>query len=426
MARLTTRRRSACVAGLALSVILPAAGCDAEPLSRAIEAAQTAAGVGEVREVLRVATCWPRAERERLEQDFLDWLARPSSETGRREGSTRLAWLALDPADLPERAAARLVPPDVLLGGPVSGYIRLADQGKLEPRGEGDVPAWLVASVSVVEFPEPASDGSLRPAFDDPRRSPETLAWAARQLHKGSWREGYARLVRLFGHSPHRPGWSSGSALAAVERREADITPRAGAVGPAKEGAAFPEGVAVWRGTRHAGLARAFLEFLVERRGARAGQAPDPAEAERDGLLVDLLGSTLVDAGEELRTAWHVLEGAESQAIASPILWMTEPPPWPPASVEKLRARGGERGEAMLSDLAGQIAEDPELRRSLLQSWLLPRRLIDDSTLGEIARLASGRLVREPRFRSWLRAEWTAWARQRYRRVARLGAAAVA
>ena len=33
---------------------------------------------------------------------------------------------------------------------------------------------------------------------------------------------------------------------------------------------------------------------------------------------------------------------------------------------------------------------------------------------------AEGRLAREPRFRAWLRGEWTAWTRQLYRRVARL------
>jgi hypothetical protein len=39
--------------------------------------------------------------------------------------------------------------------------------------------------------------------------------------------------------------------------------------------------------------------------------------------------------------------------------------------------------------------------------------------LDELATAASGKLTSEPRFREWLRAEWTAWARQRYRRVVR-------
>jgi hypothetical protein len=44
--------------------------------------------------------------------------------------------------------------------------------------------------------------------------------------------------------------------------------------------------------------------------------------------------------------------------------------------------------------------------------------------LAEIARACDGRIADEPRLRAWLRAEWTAWARQRYRRVARLAAGA--
>jgi hypothetical protein len=85
-----------------------------------------------------------------------------------------------------------------------------------------------------------------------------------------------------------------------------------------------------------------------------------------------------------------------------------------------LQKRGGEEALTLVEDLAGQIAPDPAVRLALLQSWLRPRRQIDDALLAELSSAAEGRLAREPRFRSWLRAEWTAWARQRYRRVARL------
>jgi hypothetical protein len=79
----------------------------------------------------------------------------------------------------------------------------------------------------------------------------------------------------------------------------------------------------------------------------------------------------------------------------------------------------------MIDDLAAQLVPDPELRFALVQSWLRPRRLIDDSLLAGLARTSAGRLVQEPRFRAWLRAEWAAWARQRYRRVARMASLAV-
>src|SRR5262249_5371812 len=100
--------------------------------------------------------------------------------------------------------------------------------------------------------------------------------------------------------------------------------------------------------------------------------------------------------------------------------WMTEPPPWPPASVSKLLSRPGERAMSMVEDLAGQVATDPAIRAWLVRSWLTPPRVLDLELLDELAGAAGGRLGREPRFRDWLRAEWTAWPRQRFRRVARL------
>jgi hypothetical protein len=133
----------------------------------------------------------------------------------------------------------------------------------------------------------------------------------------------------------------------------------------------------------------------------------------------------LIDAGDELRTALSVLE-REGRSTSSPAwLWMMQAPPWPPASIDKLQARGGERALAMVDDLAAQIAPDPELRLALVQSWSRPTRPIDGVLLDELVRAGGGRLVREPRFRSWLCAEWTAWARQRYRRVGRLATSTV-
>ena len=137
-----------------------------------------------------------------------------------------------------------------------------------------------------------------------------------------------------------------------------------------------------------------------------------------------MLGATLVDPRDELGAAWSVLDRTGAIPATRALEWMSEPPPWPPASVEKLQSRGGDRALAMVHDLAGQIAPDPELRFWLIQSWLRPPRFIDKSLLVELTSAVNGRLIREPRFRAWLRAEWTAWARQRYRRVARLATGA--
>ena len=99
---------------------------------------------------------------------------------------------------------------------------------------------------------------------------------------------------------------------------------------------------------------------------------------------------------------------------------MTEPPPWPPASIAKILDRQGEPAMTMVETLARQLATDASVRAWLVRSWLSPPRPIDQHVLEELTRTADGRLIHEPRFREWLRAEWTAWARQRYRRVLRV------
>jgi len=188
---------------------------------------------------------------------------------------------------------------------------------------------------------------------------------------------------------------------------------------------AIVEGTAIVASTSNEPRARIFLQFLAERHGAK----PLPAEAALDPtvreLLGDLLGSTMVDAQDELLAAWEALGGVDSAPPSPALSWMIEPPPWPPASVHKLLLVGGDRGLGMAQDLAGQLTPDAELRFWLIQSWLRPARPVDGAFLTELSRAAEGRLIREPRFRNWLRCEWTAWARQRYRRVARLAMGAV-
>ncbi len=144
------------------------------------------------------------------------------------------------------------------------------------------------------------------------------------------------------------------------------------------------------------------------------------AAAERGSvsvLVADLLGSTMVDAQDELWTAWRALETLSDRDKA--MAWLVEPPPWPPASIAKLLDRDNEAGMALIETLAALVAPEPPARAWLERSWLSPPRVVDDKFLAELSEAAEGRLCREPRFRAWLREEWTAWARQRYRRVAR-------
>jgi hypothetical protein len=383
--------------------------------------------------LLRIGTSWSGVDRDHLARRF-DALT-----SGRQ--AIKLIWVELPPNAAADVKTVSAAPFDVLLGGPVSSFQRLAEGGLLEPLDGPGSPAWLVARRRMTTRGSGSQHKALsassrdRPlGFDDPRVDAATLAWATAALHKGSWREGYARLVVLFAKSPSRPGWQSGSAAGALERGELSQTLvstalLASAGGPdsavdrsalASDTAIWDEGVAIVRGARHVEEARAFLRFLVGQAGSTAGRALDRADLDANDLLADLLGATLVDARDELTWAWNELDRAAVARTSQAFGWLTEPPPWPPASIGSMQRRGGEKGLGLIEDLARQIAPDSQERLWLLESWVKPGRVVDGSLLWELSRAAGGRLVREPRFRAWLRGEWTAWARQRYRRVSRL------
>jgi hypothetical protein len=340
---------------------------------------------------LVIATSRPLAELRLIESEFAHWGVESPLPGG--PAPVRLEWRILSPGDDRARVAGRRNPPDVLFGGAASSFDRLAGMQALSPLPFAGSPAWLIRRHSRVD------GNALRPArvlFNDPRKDPFWLAEAKSLLGDGHFRDGYSRLVREAGH-PHRigrlAGWTSPPGV---------------------------EGVAIPREARHPELSVEFLRFLAAT-GRAESAAPRPENSpspEADALLADLLGATLVDAQDELWEAWSALKRVDYPETG--LRLMTEPPPWPPASVTKMLGRQGEHAMSLVETLAGQLATDPTVRSWLVRSWLAKPRLINEALLAEIASAADGRLGRELRFRDWLRAEWTAWARQRYRRVARL------
>ena len=211
---------------VAAALMIAAAGCGpGTPLDRAATLVEQISQGGPGVSLLRIGTSWSGPDRDHLVSRF-------DARTNGRQ-PIKLIWVELPPnaaADLKTISAA---PFDVLLGGPVSSFQRLAEAGLLEPLDGLDSLTWLVArrrmttrgSGSQREAPilsrhdAPLGLDDPRFGFDDPRVDPATLAWAAAELRKGSWRESYARLVVLFARSPRRPGWQSGSAAGALRAR---------------------------------------------------------------------------------------------------------------------------------------------------------------------------------------------------------------
>ncbi len=391
---------------------------------------------------LVVATSWPMADRLRIENEFADWL-RTSSKISLQ--SVRLEWLILTPGDNLDRLAVRRDPPDVLLGGPAPSFVRLGRMDRLSPLPFEGSPLWSVSRRSWIRLagssrqtpssrqmagfePTPGPGGKIGPegpdagrvAFDDPRRDPISLGWAKGLVHDGHFRDGYSRLVRLAG-SPRRIGSQAGSARAAVDRGDAELAPMVVEATPTDGGSPgepWIEGVGLLARAPHADRARSFLQFLRETHQTESDRLVPENPVVSSDLLAELLGATLVDAQDELWAAWVALE-REGYPVPA-LRWLTEAPPWPPASVARLMTGADERGMSMVETLAGQLATETTSRAWLVRSWLSPPRQIDEKMIDELAQAAGGRLLEEPRFRDWLREEWTAWARQRYRRVARL------
>lgn len=384
---------------------------------------------------LTIATPWPVSERTRLERAFRDWLGQHHP----GETPERIAWVVLAPGDDPVRLAAaprhRL---DLVLGGAAPVYVRLEQQGRLARGDNPGQPGWYVARRAHIGWAlnrkadrdestlDPTAPlGSLTQrdelAFDDPRRSPLTLAWAERVLSAGSWVEGYASLVNASAHAP-RVTRQPDAALAGVERGEAVICPalpfataESLAFVPGPKSATWIEGVAILQGGENPTMAARFLEFLKAQGQAEPPVASDLPQPDVDALVADLLGASLVDAQNELVSAWEAWERAGRPETFG--RWLTEAPPWPPASVDRLLKTPG--AGPLLDTLTAQITPEADLRAWLVRSWLVPERRVDGALLAELAGAMNGRLAREPRFRAWLRGEWTAWARQRYRRVER-------
>ncbi|HWE39880.1 MAG TPA: substrate-binding domain-containing protein [Isosphaeraceae bacterium] len=392
----------------------------------------TLAGCSQGGDAVVVATTWGPSERRALGDEFRAWLAGRAG-----EGPSRLEWVGLDPREDLDEAAGRIGGVDVVLGATSGGVIarRSRIALALRPGAEPPPSSWDALG-------EPSARDRL--ALDDPRDDPATLALASARLRALGWPRGYAWLVRLAANA--RPiGRGRGSALATLGRRGADWAVLGESRGMPLEFSDLDPSIVCDEVVRrvddapHPERAGAFVRFLRERsknpaltpalsRGERGedGHPLPPGEGRGEGLpqdnplLADLLGATLVDEQDELRPAWESVI-----KTGRPGAWearLTVAPPWPPASVTQLIRRHAAAGEdpgPWVETLANQVAADPFARVWLLTTWGRDPRPIDGRFLDELLQAADGRLAADSTFRAWLRAEWTAWAGQRYRWVAR-------
>jgi hypothetical protein len=320
---------------------------------------------------LVIATTWSVSERSPVELLF-----RSNSDQ-----TLAIEWVSLEDWESLAKAIDRRGGVDLILGAPSWEFGRLAESSRLVPLDNAGLVLWLSVHRSETEAIKPARPND--PGFFRAARS---------TLQVEGWPKGYETLVRSM--ASFSPETSS-----AISRSSESI-----------------EGLGLIQGGRNLERALRLIRILEEQGIATRPTENARTQAMADAILADLLASSLVDASHELREAGRALVRFNHPAKAESSIG--ERPPWPPASVTKLLE--GPNGEVLVDTLLEQIAPESAAREWLKTSWSNPRRPIDGSLLLEIAGAADGQLANEPRFRAWLKGEWTAWSRQLYRRVARV------
>lgn len=299
--------------------------------------------------------------------------------------SSPIRWVRLAPWDDPGRVIGPGSGVDVLLGWAGPTLRSLDHRGLLE----GPEAGWVRAPDVDRDGDEPPAGGHPGASFpsSDPRVDPGVRGQVTEILGRGDWALGYSRLLEREARPPDGPPGDE-----------------AGGWGALPVGSDHPE-------------ASRFLALVSSLDGGAGAGKPKVPSVE-PGLVVlqaELIGATAIDASQELGDAWEAVDrSTEPEASRAELV---EPPPWPPASIQELRADPDRR--SLVETLAGALVDDEEARAWLLDSWGRPARPIDRATLIELATVADARLLDERNFLPWLRAEWTAWARQRYRRIAR-------
>lgn len=369
---------------------------------------------------LIIATSWPESERQALET---------------RLNLPPVSWVEpTGPAD-PTLLIARGFPAHFVLGGPASSYQRLALEDRLaapwfasrvEPLGLALRPDPNASSPSApIDLTNPS--WTHRWQLPDPRLDPISLAWCRSILSDAeqSWPAAYARLVRSVSlAAPVSVPLDSPEILAFPT--VASRIPHKSALQflpDPRPSALSVEGMALVRApeqkAQFAAVRRLMQEFALRNFNPHTPEPPDSLAYLESELLADLLGAILIDARPELSAARTAIDAHRTDPSARrAALWMVQPPPWPPASVQVLAARPD--SSTLIAALAAQLVPDPRTRLWLLEHWNQPQRPLDGHLLTSLARAQDGRLASEPRFRTWLQGEWSAWAAQRFRRATRL------
>lgn len=373
---------------------------------------------------IRILTPWGKSLRQDFEDSFARWIAVDGA------NPVAIRWLAVTDSQLaaasPENALRFA---DVILGGrrfdhalpnqpglataslkpcryPVIQSIPGNESARPAPTGSG--PQTVAAPLGIGEDPaDPVTNAYFLSIFED---APDQAA-------------GYARWIRTVGTSLASEMLKATAfwRVALSESPQPDRSREmlwAGGPGTLRvlglDGSSpihWPESM-TWNSETGP---EPHVDLLV-RFGTRSGWfASGPAtDVSRPSEIREMMARLLrLDCRPELIQAWSEIQAAVSERRPEAEKYLTTPPPWPPASIQRLRQ---ERGFEFVVALADQLAIDAAQRDVLIDEFGKPDGLLDFRMIESADR---GRLASSSRFVDWLHAEWAAWVKQRCRRTVR-------
>ena len=370
---------------------------------------------------LRLATPWPAQLREQLATDFDKWITENSLTP------IRIEWFACsdnDVAAFSSGASARLV--DALVGGHVRSHQALRDESRMTFHlAAVRTPVVVADKFTQVIGWQSVSEPNLWPSAGPPLAFPSPLLDELSRVYSMAvWNSnpdqaiGYARWIKLARGFAVTAKSHAAARLALVPSNSSPNAWKGGAglnealgLQPA-EPVHWPEALTFF--DSDAGgmpLRDLFQRFCHDTNRLKTVISADKtASAE---VMLDLAAILLDRCHADLQAAWQVIDQSTGEERARTERYLTERPPWPPASVQDLAKR---RGFEYVVALVEQMAVDGDERDWLIHEFQQPAGLVD---LKRLENAVDGRLKNSIRFRAWLRAEWSAWVRQRCRRVQR-------
>jgi len=388
---------------------------------------------------IRLVTPWNKSLQTIWTTDFSDWLLAIS------QTLVHVQWLAVSESELSRTPPERLAQiSDGLLGGhstihrkfesfPVTTQalkpVRVPIVSKLPDSLRAGSKANTLSVNTSLSWSN-VGDPNLWPAIDQYLKLPDPQTDILSQAYTRSvfrsapdHATGFARWIRLTRQirpmQTPETDKSSIVSLDSITKQNLEIW-KGGpaltkALGMPEAGPIYwPECLSLWKSPQPPNSQTdTFQEFCRKTNRLTGVLNPDESTTSKHAITDDLASIILFECRSDIQDAWVSIENSTGELRQRAEKYLTELPPWPPASIQDLQKR---RGFEYVVALVEQMAADGDERDWLIREFQNPETKVNPELLDQAL---NGHLQGSIRFRTWLRAEWTAWIRQRCRRVTR-------